>query len=76
MSDKHERAERLAADRGRRAALREPRFGKLDEDGRPEGDDHALWHIAAYLPEGREAEVAEFLAAHGIGVYRMWKVMP
>lgn len=55
---------------------RGPRFGRLDADGRPEVDDYHLWHAAIWLPEGREAEVAEFLAEHGIGVYRMWKVTP
>lgn len=51
----------------------EPRFGQLDETGRP-GDGYTMWNIAAYLPDGREAEVSEFLFAAGIGVYRMWKV--
>jgi len=73
MSGK-QRAERLAADRERRAKLREPRFGELDEDGRlVDSGNHKMWHIAAYLPRGREAEVAEFLAGHGIEVYRMWQ---
>ena len=49
-------------------------FGTLGEDGRlvdPGG--HDLWTIAAWLPKGREAEVAEWMAAHGIEVYRMWQ---
>lgn len=49
-------------------------FGTLDEHGRLEDSgNHELWTIAAWLPKGREAEVAEWMAAHGIEVYRMWQ---
>lgn len=49
-------------------------FGILDEHGHLEDPGgHDLWQIAAWLPKGREAEVAEWLAAHGIEVYRMWQ---
>ena len=49
-------------------------FGTLDEHGRLAGaSGHDLWLISAWLPKGREAEVAEWLAAHGIEVYRMWQ---
>jgi transcriptional regulator with XRE-family HTH domain len=49
-------------------------FGELDEHGRLEdASGHDLWLISAWLPKGREAEVAEWMAAHGIEVYRMWQ---
>lgn len=59
--------------------MSETRFGELDENGRaidPDGDGYDMWTIAAWLPVDREAEVAEFLAAHGIEVYRMWRMKP
>lgn len=62
-------ARRIAAEKG------EPGFGVLNADGRLEDcSGHSLWHMAAYLPDGRDEEVAVFLAAHGIEVYRMWPV--
>jgi hypothetical protein len=56
-------------------AVSETRFGELDENGHviDTSDSYDMWTIAAYLPRGREAEVAAFLAEHGIEVYRMWK---
>jgi hypothetical protein len=33
-----------------------------------------LWHMALYLPEGREALAFDLLAANGIEVYRAWPV--
>ena len=49
-------------------------FGELDEHGHLEdADGHDLWMISAWLPKGREGEVAEWMAAHGIEVYRMWQ---
>lgn len=49
-------------------------FGTLDEHGHLEDSGgHDLWLISAWLPRGREAEVAEWMAAHGIEVYRMWQ---
>jgi hypothetical protein len=62
------KAEREAADKA-------ARFGELDEDGHltPDAEGHDMWTIAAWLPKGRESEVADFLAAHGIEVYRMWQ---
>lgn len=53
---------------------REVSFGDLDGDLRPadfSGCD--MWHIAAWLPQGREDEVAEWMALHGISVYRMYQ---
>jgi len=50
-------------------------FGKTGEDGRLEDYEcHDLWHMSVYLPEGREGEVAQWMAAHGLEVYRMQKV--
>jgi hypothetical protein len=65
------KAERDAADKA-------ARFGELDEDGHltPDAGGHDMWTVAAWLPKGREAEVAEFLAGHGIEVYRMWQARP
>jgi len=52
-------------------------FGELDERGRLEdASGHDLWMISAWLPRGREGEVAEWMAAHGIEVYRMWQPTP
>ena len=49
-------------------------FGDLGEDGRlADYENHELWHVVAYLPRGREGEVAEWMAAHGIEVYRMYQ---
>jgi transcriptional regulator with XRE-family HTH domain len=50
-------------------------FGTLDEHGHLTSDmgRYDMWLISAWLPRGREAEVAEWLAAHGIEVYRMRK---
>jgi hypothetical protein len=49
-------------------------FGQLDDAGHlADVEDHELWRIAAWLPAGREGEVAAFLAEHGIEVYRMWR---
>lgn len=50
-------------------------FGELDHEGHliPDYEQHDMWTIAAWLPKGREEEVAEFLAEHGIEVYRMWQ---
>lgn len=49
-------------------------FGQLDEDGRLAGyEDHDLWHVAAYVPYGREGEFCAWLLAHGVEVYRMYK---
>ncbi|HEV2452006.1 MAG TPA: helix-turn-helix transcriptional regulator [Streptosporangiaceae bacterium] len=49
-------------------------FGTLDGDGRLEdASGHDLWLISAWLPRGREGEVAGWMAAHGIEVYRMWQ---
>jgi hypothetical protein len=55
--------------------MSETQFGELDENGHviDPSDSYDMWTIAAYLPRGREAEVAAFLAEHGIEVYRMWK---
>ena len=50
-------------------------FGTIGEDGRLEDyEGHDLWHMSVYLPEGREGEVAGWMAAHGLEVYRMQKV--
>jgi histidine triad (HIT) family protein len=52
----------------------EPVFGELDERMRlVDSEHHDMWDIAAYLPNGREGEVAEWMAAHGIEVYRMYR---
>lgn len=49
-------------------------FGTVGGDGRlADHEGHDLWHMAVYLPAGREAEVAEWMAAHGIEVYRMYR---
>lgn len=62
----------------REAAEAATRFGELDADGHltPDAEGHDMWTIAAWLPKGRESEVAEFLAEHGIEVYRMWQAKP
>jgi transcriptional regulator with XRE-family HTH domain len=50
-------------------------FGAVGEDGRlADYEGHDLWHMSVYLPEGREAEAAAWMAAHGLEVYRMAKV--
>lgn len=52
-------------------------FGELDEHGHLEDSSgHDLWMISAWLPRGREGEAAEWMAAHGIEVYRMWQPRP
>lgn len=49
-------------------------FGVIGEDGRlADYDGHDLWQMSVYLPEGREAEAAAWMAAHGLEVYRMWR---
>jgi histidine triad (HIT) family protein len=51
-----------------------PVFGELDEHMRlVDASGHDMWHLAAWLPNGREDEVAEWMAAHGISVYRMYQ---
>jgi histidine triad (HIT) family protein len=51
-----------------------PVFGELDEHLRLiDSSHHDMWHLAAWLPNGREGEVAEWMAAHGVSVYRMYK---
>jgi hypothetical protein len=52
------------------------KFGPPLEYGerRDDVDGHSLWHIAAYLPDGREADVIKFLNDNGIEVYRAWPV--
>lgn len=63
-------ARRLAAEKAD-----DPPFGVLNEDGRLEDySGHSLWHLAVYLPDLRDDEVAEFLRGHGIEIYRMWPV--
>jgi hypothetical protein len=63
---------------GSKAEAAKTRFGELDADGHltPDCEAHDMWTIAAWLPKGREGEVAEFLAGHGIEVYRMWQARP
>jgi len=48
----------------------------LDEHGHfPAGGGHYdMWHMAAWIPHGRETDVAVLLAGQGIEVYRMWPV--
>jgi transcriptional regulator with XRE-family HTH domain len=49
-------------------------FGTISENGHLDDyANHELWHVVAYVPRGREGEVCEFLAAHGIEVYRMYQ---
>lgn len=56
------------------AERQEPLFGELDEHLRlTDSSHHDMWHIAAWLPGGREEEVATWLAVHGISVYRMYQ---
>lgn len=38
--------------------------------------DYKMWHIAAWLPAGRETDVAVLLTGQGIEVYRMWPASP
>jgi len=63
---------------GRRARQPEPIGPPLDGDGHfPAGSgDYRMWHIAAWLPDGREADVTALLADQGVEVYRMWPVRP
>lgn len=52
----------------------EPVFGELDEQMRlVDLSQHDMWHLAAWLPNGRESEVAGWLAVHGISIYRMYQ---
>jgi histidine triad (HIT) family protein len=52
----------------------EPSFGELDEHMRlVDFCAHDMWHLAAYLPQGREEEAAAWMALHGISVYRMYR---
>jgi transcriptional regulator with XRE-family HTH domain len=52
-------------------------FGDLDEHGHLEDHSgHEMWTMAVWLPRGREGEAAEWMAAHGIEVYRMWQPRP
>lgn len=47
-------------------------FGELDERMRlTDSAGHSLWHVSAYLPDGREDEVAAWMTVHGIEIYRM-----
>jgi hypothetical protein len=56
------------------AERQEPMFGELDEHLLLiDTEHHDMWHIAARLPEGREAEVFTWLAVHGISVYRAYQ---
>jgi histidine triad (HIT) family protein len=56
------------------AERQDPSFGDLDEHLRPvDFSDRDMWHITAWLPEGREEEVFTWLALHGISVYRMYQ---
>lgn len=59
-----------------RRGWRRPIAPPLDEHGRfPDGaGDYDLWHVAAWIPRGSEADVAVLLAGQGIEVYRMWLV--
>lgn len=51
-----------------------PVFGELDERMRlVDSSEHELWHLVSWLPNGREDEAAEWMAAHGIEVYRMYR---
>lgn len=53
---------------------RQPAFGELDEHMRLiDASGHDLWQMAAWLPKDREGDVCEWMAAHGIEVYRMWQ---
>lgn len=50
----------------------DPSFGELDEHMRlVDSAGHDLWRMSAYLPAGRESEVAEWMAVHGIEIYRI-----
>lgn len=63
-------ARRIAEHRGELDMFAPP----LDAEGRhPEGD-YDLWHLATYIPAGREREFAKLLSDDGIEVYRMWPV--
>lgn len=52
----------------------EPAFGDLDGQMQlTDASGHEMWHLAAWLPHDREGEVAEWMTAHGISVYRMYQ---
>jgi len=56
------------------AERQDPKFGELDEQMRLiDFEHHEMWHLAAWLPQGREEEVTVWLAMHGISVYRMYR---
>ncbi len=56
------------------AERQEPSFGELDEQLRlVDCSAHDMWHLAAWLPQGREEEVLTWLASHGISVYRAYQ---
>lgn len=38
------------------------------------GGDYDLWHLAVYVPAGREHLLVKLLNDTGIEVYRMWPV--
>lgn len=60
-----------------RLPFRRPRplFPPLGADGHvTDAGQYAMWHIAAWLPNGRAGEVMDLLAANGIEVYRAWPV--
>jgi len=46
---------------------------EAEPSGTGNDGERDMWTIAAWLPRGREAEVAGILAARGIEVYRMWQ---
>lgn len=50
-------------------------FGTAGEDGRlADYEGHSLWRMSVYLPDGREGEAVDWMAAHGLEVYRAQKV--
>lgn len=49
-------------------------FGTLDENGDlADSAGHDMWTMAVWLPNGREGEVVDWMAAHGLKVYRLWQ---
>lgn len=63
-------ARRIAERRGELDQYAPP----LDENRHhPEGD-YDLWHLAAYIPQGREKQFVRLLNDQGVEVYRMWPV--
>lgn len=49
-------------------------FGEVDAEGRlADSGGHDLWRMAVWLPRGREGEACEWMAAHGLAVYRIWQ---